>query len=78
MLWLFPFSRLTEGVDEGEKNKNVEKPSNDEELTDANKENPATDTVEKKPEDKVKVSYIDACQHVSSLVCAVIFFYSDF
>nr|GMD29785.1 plasminogen activator inhibitor 1 RNA-binding protein-like [Ipomoea batatas]GMD34845.1 plasminogen activator inhibitor 1 RNA-binding protein-like [Ipomoea batatas]GMD38165.1 plasminogen activator inhibitor 1 RNA-binding protein-like [Ipomoea batatas] len=35
---------LTEGVDEGEKNKNVEKPSNDEELTDANKENPATDT----------------------------------
>nr|GMD31692.1 plasminogen activator inhibitor 1 RNA-binding protein-like [Ipomoea batatas] len=43
---------LTEGVDEGEKNKNVEKSSNEEELTDANKENPATDTVEKKPEDK--------------------------
>ncbi|XP_019159361.1 PREDICTED: plasminogen activator inhibitor 1 RNA-binding protein-like [Ipomoea nil] len=43
---------LTEGVDEGEKNKNVEKPSNEEELSDANKENPATDTVEKKPEDK--------------------------
>lgn len=76
MLWLFPFARLTEGVDEGEKNKNVEKPSKEEELADAIKENPATDTVEKKPEDKVKVS-IYRCMS-ACVVCAVIFFNSDF
>lgn len=42
-------------VNEVEKTQNVEKPSREEEETEANKEPPSTEAEEKEPEDKVNI-----------------------
>lgn len=51
--YLFLF-RVTEEVNEGEKNLNVEKPAVEEDAANGNTETPAKEVEEKDPENKVK------------------------